>query len=871
MLESVIRRFKILIIALFGIFFVLGLSAVSNVDSKVCFAEEKQQISILQDVKTVTYDKYSVRYEIRGEHCEAGGFSIEYLIDGVWTVSPPVNAGSYDVKITRPEDEQFLAFETVIQGGLVIKKRRITVTVNDILENTQGYYYDKTEKSTTATVSGLLNGDSLEYELSYSLNGETTPINAGEWQVLISSATITCGDASNYEIDCSDTGVLCITPRTVELEWSQPDSDALIYNGEQKRLFATALSVLEDDVVNVSVSVGEDCDNVNVGDFYFVATELDNANYKLSQNVKSQVYSITPKQIDFTVNDILSGTAGYGYDSTEKKTTASYTPLIGTDTLEYRLRYEQGSSFNATSAGEWTVIIDSAKITSGREDNYSLNISDTGVMVIDRARVVIDIVDIPLGSDGYVYDGLPKFTTATHTPLFGFDELEYQLSYELNGNTDGVNAGCWSVGVSSFTFINGDGLNYDVDISDTGVMNVSKKPVNIVWAIPESQYLVYSKSAKIINATASGLIDGDECLVTTKLKDGCDNVNAGSFYYEAVALGNANYCIGSNALSPEIVISKKPLKVTANDITVTYGDETVEYGVTYEGFCEGDSIADLDALPVADSRWIKTTSTLYSGMVINCHGGSDNNYAFEYHTGVLTINKLKITVYAENKMSIEGENLKKLTYTTDIQPVFGDSFVGSLATNADISSYGVYDITQGSLYINENYEIIFEKASYCISAKSIEASGEIQAVLTTIDGVLPDTQFVVSEEDKALAEALLGKIEGYNAVGYYSMNVSSDNDSTSRWTVKVKLDGVRSVSDIRIAQVIDGKTVIQTVRSEGDYIVFNTTEVTDFVVLEKQTSALGVVAVFGIVVLLLAVMYVIYTIKRKRDYDIYRF
>lgn len=871
MAKNITGRLKILLLVLLSIFFVSGLSVVFNTDSGVCYAEEKQQISILQDIKTVTYDKYSVRYEIRGEHSEAGGFNVEYLIGEAYTTTPPVNAGSYDVRITRDEDEQFLPFSTVIKGGLVIEKRKVAITVDDVAENTEGYYYDKTEKSTTATVSGLLNGDSLEYELSYSLNGETTPINAGKWQVLISSATITRGDASNYEIDCSDTGFLCISPKIIGVQWSELTDENLIYDGQEKLLFATALSVLEGDTVNVTVELGADCDNVNAGDFRFVATELDNSNYRLSENAVSPIYTVTPKRIDITVDDVLSGTTGYTYDATEKKTTASHTPLIGSDTLEYKLRYEKDSSFNATSAGEWTVIIDSARITSGRPENYFLDYSDTGVMVIDKAEIIVEIVDVLSGAEGYVYDGASKSTTATHTPLFGNDSIAYELSYELNGDTDGINAGCWQVTIASVSFLSGDGNNYDVDISDVGVMNVAKKPAKIVWQIPESKYLVYSKSAKIINATATDLIEGDECIVTTKLAEGCDNVNAGGFYYRAVSLSNANYYIGENATSDEIIISKKPLKVTANDITVTYGDETVEYGLTFEGFCQGDGIADIDSLPVADSRWTKTTSTIYSGMVINCHGGSDNNYVFEYHSGVLTINKLQIKVFAENKSSIEGEDLKKLTYTTDIQPVFGDSFIGSLSTDADNSRYGVYDIGQGSLYINENYEIIFEKASYCINAKSIESTGGVDAILTTIDGVSPETKFSVEKTELDSVNDGLGKIDGYNTVAHYRMSVSNDEISTERWTVKVKLDGVRSVNDIRIAQVINGETVIQTVRSEGDYIVFNTTEVTDFVVLEKETSVIGVVIVFGIVLLLLAAMYVIYTVKRKRDYDVYRF
>ena len=80
---------------------------------------EKKQVVVDETTQTYTYDNTAKAFElITNEE----NFVIKYKVNGVYTEDAPINIGSYDVKITRAEDDTYKAYEKVITGGLVIEK-----------------------------------------------------------------------------------------------------------------------------------------------------------------------------------------------------------------------------------------------------------------------------------------------------------------------------------------------------------------------------------------------------------------------------------------------------------------------------------------------------------------------------------------------------------------------------------------------------------------------------------------------------------------------------------------------------------------------------------------------------------------------------
>ena len=85
----------------------------------------------------------------------------------------------------------------------------------------------------------------------------------------------------------------------------------------------------------------------------------------------------------------------------------------------------------------------------------------------------------------------------------------------------------------------------------------------------------------------------------------------------------------------ELTIGKATLTVTANDVVITEGDLIPALTVTYSGFVNGDTKADLQKEPVASTT--ATPSSMPGSYPIVLVAEMDHNYSFVLLNGTLTI------------------------------------------------------------------------------------------------------------------------------------------------------------------------------------------------------------------------------------------
>jgi hypothetical protein len=145
-----------------------------------------------------------------------------------------------------------------------------------------------------------------------------------------------------------------------------------------------------------------------------------------------------------------------------------------------------------------------------------------------------------------------------------------------------------------------------------------------------------------------------------------------------------------------IAVSKAPLTVTANDISMNYGGTIPDLTVSYAGFVTGDGESVIDETPAVETS--ATNSSAIGTYPITVSGGSDNNYSFTYVNGTLTI--LDATGISSNTM-VNGVSVypnpvaKELTLNNPYLEK-GDYIVISLTGN--ILQHG--NITGNSTQIN---------------------------------------------------------------------------------------------------------------------------------------------------------------------------
>jgi len=124
--------------------------------------EEKADLDIDINIQEISIDDSENGFVLSGDAKNVEGIIVKYKVNGEWTTEVPTEKGTYDVKIERPEDNQYNAIEKEIANGLVIKgKYTITYSTSDTIIGTlpedTNIYLEGTQvtiKKTTAAPNG---------------------------------------------------------------------------------------------------------------------------------------------------------------------------------------------------------------------------------------------------------------------------------------------------------------------------------------------------------------------------------------------------------------------------------------------------------------------------------------------------------------------------------------------------------------------------------------------------------------------------------------------------------------------------------------------------------------------------------------------
>src|SRR5687768_6858047 len=117
--------------------------------------------------------------------------------------------------------------------------------------------------------------------------------------------------------------------------------------------------------------------------------------------------------------------------------------------------------------------------------------------------------------------------------------------------------------------------------------------------------------------------------------------NAGS-YSVTINVDDPNY--ESEPLEGTISIAKRTLTVDVADISVMQTQPIPPFTLLYAGFVSTENESLLAQKPVASST---STGALVGDYQITISGGADENYVFEYETGVLTVTELIVGIAEE--------------------------------------------------------------------------------------------------------------------------------------------------------------------------------------------------------------------------------
>lgn len=394
---------------------------------------------------------------------------------------------------------------------------------------------------------------------------------------------------------------------------------------------------------------------------------------------------------------------------------------------------------------------------SGTAANYTISCVNAANALEITKLALTGTIQNPEGDD-LIYSNTAKESKFIPGNLVEGDQLEYGYKYFVAGGSSleadkPVNVGTYYVvvtltGGADFGnySIEGDKISFEED-----PFTIVPRELTPVWE-EESLSYTYGASAKA-EVSFLELISGTDpdAKLSYRVKDGDDAyysgsgvpVNAGS-YIVTVTLNNENYCFGDSEGSyiyfvdcdTDYVIKKATLTLTADDVSVTYGNSILDsqYGFKASGLQNGDQIGEL--LEVApEYYWAGSGGKEYAAgdnvgadyIVTIRHSFTLDNYDVEIVAGKLTVEQRALTVtitapdqtYTGGRLEptislgnlFEGDERREEEFYTDTytkdgavaEPIDAGVYTVNVALSAEGSKN--YSINEETSTLSEEYEI----------------------------------------------------------------------------------------------------------------------------------------------------------------------
>ena len=407
------------------------------------------------------------------------------------------------------------------------------------------------------------------------------------------------------------------------------------------------------------------------------------------------------------------------------------------------------TTFLGTDASNVTITGAATRINAG---TYTSNLEVTGdplsnynKPVITNANLVIDPKPITISgitANGKIYDGTKSVTLNKPEVIdLGFFTRD-NILITTTGAFNDENAGTRTVALTQ---------SYSGTISNYTITNQSVEPTAVISKRPitvtaENKTKVYGDSTPTLtytvasdagpgSSTSRGLAPTDSLVTVFAGGPGTSDTILTGVGNVEITIGtlsaNSNYTI-AEFNKGSLSITARPITVTADNKTKVYGDSNpaLTYTITSGNLVNSNTLSGSLTINADE----KTSVTLSPVDITQGNLAASSNYNLTFAKGALSITQRPITVTAENKTKVYGDNNPTLTYSvasdagsvslTSRGLVNGDALSGSITAEATPSTgVGNVDIVKGELTGNPNYTIAkFNNGKLTITARPITIS-----------------------------------------------------------------------------------------------------------------------------------------------------
>uniref|UniRef100_UPI002613A15B MBG domain-containing protein n=1 Tax=uncultured Tenacibaculum sp. TaxID=174713 RepID=UPI002613A15B len=627
---------------------------------------------------------------------------------------------------------------TYVSNNLTIVKRVIEVTAD-----AKTKLYRDTDPALTyqITTGSLVGSDAFTGSLTR-VSGETVGTYAINQGSLALSNNYTLTYVSNN---------LTIGKRTIEVT---ADAKTKLYGDTDPALTyqITSGSLVGGDTFtgNLTRATGE-----TVG-----AYAINQGSLALNNN-----YTLTYVSSNLTIGkravEVTADAKAKFYGDTDPALTYQITTgsLAGSDVFTGSLTRVSGETVGAYAINQGSLALNS---------NYTLTYVSNNLTIGKR------VIEVTADAKTKLYgDTDPALTyQITSGSLVGGDTFTGNLT-RVSGET----VGTYAINQGSLALNNNYTLTY---VSSN--LTIGKRAVEVT-ADAKAKFYGDTDPALTYQIT-TGSLAGSDAFTGSLTRVSGETVGAYAINQGSLAL-NSNYTL--TYVSNNLTIGKRVIEVTADAKTKLYGDTdpALTYQITSGSLVEGDTFTG--SLTRVSGETVGTYAINQGSLALT------NNYTLTYVSNNLTIGSRAITITADAKTKVYGEIDPALTYQITSGSLVGsDAFTGDL-TRAGGEAQGNYGITQGTLALNNNYDITFVGANFYIDFRFIRIvpTTAIQKTYGDADPAKLNFPFVITQGSLAFDDAIevYGRFrDGGENVGNYQIRsltslVTSTNGGQSSYSI----------------------------------------------------------------------------------------
>ncbi|MCD7774215.1 MAG: YDG domain-containing protein [Clostridiales bacterium] len=420
------------------------------------------------------------------------------------------------------------------------------------------------------------------------------------------------------------------------------------------------------------------------------------------------------------------------YDNLASCDSSKTSGWLSASTIQVEVSGKYQDYYAGLPAGTYNARINTFGGADDTNNNFTLN-SSTGTLTVSKRTLVYTAA-----ATNRDYDGTTDVDVTLTYQSGIYNSDSYPATISTTGTISSPNVGDYNVTVTADDALLGTAeSNYTMSISNTPTVTISQATPTGVSCTASPTTMVYDADrtlADIALTTATSNVAGTWSWEDATIVPSCDVTT-----YTAVFTPTNTTNYKSITQDITLTVTKAPVTVSVNEISLTYGDSVPTLSLVYTD-SNGDTI-DVSNIATTGNASASTNYTRGSGVgtyTITVTSTLEAvNYSFTAVNSSITVTKKTLTITAPSASITYGDNVPTFSesdltveglYSGDTLASIdgGASFTYGYTVGGDAGTYAIS--ASGSSYSSDNYNIVYVDGTLTVNKAVLSVTPDTQTI-----------------------------------------------------------------------------------------------------------------------------------------------